>query len=86
MKPVIKVLIRLYQRAISLQLGPACRYEPSCSHYAFEAVDRHGALRGSWMAVRRLGRCHPGREGGFDPVPVRGDASRSLPDGESKAS
>lgn len=86
MKSAIKLIIRFYQRAISPQLGPACRYEPSCSHYAYEAVDRHGALRGSWMAVRRLGRCHPGREGGFDPVPDRGEESRSLPDGESKAS
>ncbi|HEU4648212.1 MAG TPA: membrane protein insertion efficiency factor YidD [Gemmatimonadales bacterium] len=62
-------LIRLYQLVISPVLPPACRFTPSCSHYALEAVTRHGALRGSWLAVRRLARCHPFHPGGFDPVP-----------------
>jgi len=63
------VVIRLYQHVISPWLGPACRYEPSCSQYAVEAVERHGALRGSWLAARRLGRCHPLGDHGYDPVP-----------------
>jgi len=67
-----KSLIRFYQSAISPQLGVVCRYEPSCSHYAYEAIDRHGAVRGGWLALRRLGCCHPGRPGGYDPVPDRG--------------
>jgi putative membrane protein insertion efficiency factor len=62
-------LIRLYQLVISPVLPPACRFTPSCSHYALEAVTRHGALRGSWLALRRLARCHPFHPGGFDPVP-----------------
>ena len=61
--------IRGYQLALSPYLGPACRFEPSCSHYALEAVERHGILRGAWLAVRRRGRCHPFRAGGFVPVP-----------------
>lgn len=61
--------IRAYQLAVAPVLGPACRFEPSCSRYAAEAVERHGALRGSWLAVRRLGRCHPFGGCGLDPVP-----------------
>lgn len=63
-------LIRLWQLAISPLLGPACRFEPSCSRYAAEAIERHGPLRGAAMAVRRIGRCHPFHPGGFDPVPL----------------
>lgn len=62
-------LIRLYQWVISPVLPPSCRYAPSCSHYAVEAVARHGALRGGWLAVRRILRCHPWGGAGFDPVP-----------------
>ncbi len=72
---LLKGLIRLYQMFISPMLGPACRYEPSCSRYAHEAIDTHGALRGGWLAVRRLGRCRPGGAGGYDPVPTRHVAS-----------
>ena len=61
--------IYAYQLAVAPVLGPACRYEPSCSRYAVEAVERHGALRGSWLAVRRLCRCHPFGGCGLDPVP-----------------
>lgn len=66
---VIGWAIRGYQLAVAPMLGPACRFEPSCSHYAAEAVERHGALRGSWLAMRRLGRCHPFGGCGLDPVP-----------------
>jgi putative membrane protein insertion efficiency factor len=61
--------VRLYQVMLSPLLGGSCRYHPTCSAYAIEALERHGALRGSWLAVRRIGRCHPFRPGGFDPVP-----------------
>jgi putative membrane protein insertion efficiency factor len=62
-------LIRGYQAVISPVLPATCRYEPSCSKYAYEAVERHGAMRGSWLAVRRLVRCNPWGGKGYDPVP-----------------
>ena len=62
-------LIRGYQLAISPALPPSCRFTPSCSQYALEAVRRYGALKGVWLAARRLARCHPFHRGGFDPVP-----------------
>lgn len=62
-------LLRGYKRFVSPLLPPACRFEPTCSVYAMDAVARHGALRGSWLAVRRLARCHPFNPGGWDPVP-----------------
>ena len=61
--------IRAYRRFVSPLLGNNCRYQPTCSAYAMEAIDRHGSIKGSWLAIRRLGRCHPFREGGFAPVP-----------------
>jgi putative membrane protein insertion efficiency factor len=60
--------IRLYQRSVSASLGVACRYEPTCSVYTYEAVERHGPIRGTWMGIRRIARCRPGRAGGYDPV------------------
>ena len=63
------LLIQGYQLVISPLLGPSCRYLPSCSAYAIEAVRVHGPWRGSWLAVRRVSRCHPFRPGGYDPVP-----------------
>lgn len=63
------VLIRFYRYAISPLLGRSCRFEPSCSEYAIEALQRHGLLVGIWLAVRRVARCHPWHPGGFDPVP-----------------
>lgn len=61
--------IRLYQMAVAPWLPPACRYTPSCSRYAVEAIERHGAGRGARLALKRLLRCHPFHRGGFDPVP-----------------
>ncbi len=69
-------LIRVYQYAISPLLGPHCRFFPSCSEYAAEAVGRYGPWRGGWMAIKRVGKCHPGHPGGLDPVPERTDRSR----------
>ena len=65
----LAALIRGYQRFISPGLPPSCRFHPSCSQYALEAVTRYGALKGGWLAARRLARCHPFNPGGFDPVP-----------------
>lgn len=64
-------LIILYRKALSPLVGRRCRYLPTCSGYAFEAIDEWGAMRGSWMGVKRIGRCHPWREGGVDSVPHR---------------
>ena len=64
-------LIRLYQIALSPWLGAKCRYEPTCSHYAAEAITRHGVVRGVWLAAKRLGRCHPWGRSGYDPVPLK---------------
>ena len=62
-------VIRAYQLVLSPWLGGACRFYPSCSCYAHKAIERHGAVRGAWLAVRRLLRCHPFHRGGYDPVP-----------------
>ncbi|MDP2834211.1 MAG: membrane protein insertion efficiency factor YidD [Pseudomonadota bacterium] len=62
-------LIRGYQLLLSPFIGNQCRFTPTCSHYAREAVARHGAIKGSWMAMRRVSRCHPWHHGGHDPVP-----------------
>lgn len=70
MKRLLIGLVRLYQYLISPLLGPRCRFHPSCSHYAIEAVETHGAWRGGWLALRRLLRCHPWHPGGYDPVPM----------------
>ncbi|MBB1471585.1 membrane protein insertion efficiency factor YidD [Luteimonas sp. MC1825] len=64
-------LLRGYKRWLSPLLGPRCRFAPTCSEYAMQALARHGTLRGGWLAVRRVGRCHPLNPGGHDPVPPR---------------
>ncbi len=69
MKHLLIWLLKGYRFAISPLYGQVCRYHPTCSAYALEAVTAHGALRGSWLAVRRVGRCHPWAAGGYDPVP-----------------
>jgi putative membrane protein insertion efficiency factor len=61
-------LIRIYQLTLSPLLGSSCRFEPSCSHYAIDALRRYGPLQGLWLSVKRISRCHPLNEGGFDPV------------------
>ncbi|MDX2193557.1 MAG: membrane protein insertion efficiency factor YidD [Gemmatimonadales bacterium] len=62
-------VIRAYQRVLSPLNPPVCRFHPSCSHFAAEAIERYGARRGGWMALKRLLRCHPWHPGGYDPVP-----------------
>ena len=69
MRVVLLALLTVYRRVVSPLLPPACRFYPTCSAYAAEAVRRHGALRGSVLSVKRLARCHPLCEGGVDPVP-----------------
>ncbi|MCX5768251.1 MAG: membrane protein insertion efficiency factor YidD [Gemmatimonadetes bacterium] len=69
MRHVFIWFVRAYQVALSPLLPPSCRYFPSCSAYAIEALEKYGAWRGGWMAARRIARCHPFRAGGFDPVP-----------------
>lgn len=66
--PVI-ALVKIYRYAISPMLGRSCRFDPSCSAYAIEALERHGVFKGAWLAARRIGRCHPWHPGGYDPVP-----------------
>lgn len=69
MKPLLVALLRGYQYALRPLLGAHCRFYPSCSDYACEALERHGAAKGSWLALRRVARCHPYHPGGYDPVP-----------------
>jgi len=72
MRTIVKGLIRVYQLLFSPVLGNNCRFHPTCSQYALEAIDTHGVIRGSWMAMRRLAKCHPWHAGGVDPVPAVG--------------
>ncbi len=72
MSPLAKLasfLVKAYQRLISPFFPPSCRYQPTCSAYALEAIKLHGGLKGTWLALRRIGRCHPWGGSGFDPVP-----------------
>jgi uncharacterized protein len=69
MKVVLMGLITGYRQFISPLFPPTCRFQPTCSQYASEAIDRFGAVKGSWLAVRRVSRCHPLHPGGYDPVP-----------------
>lgn len=71
MKKILLLLIKFYQKAISPLTPPTCRFHPTCSQYGFEAIETHGALKGTWLAVRRISKCHPFHEGGFDPVPEK---------------
>jgi hypothetical protein len=69
MKTILIFLVRAYQVALSPYLPNSCRYTPTCSHYMIEAVKKHGALKGGWMGLKRIGRCHPWGGHGYDPVP-----------------
>jgi len=68
MKKIMFLMIRIYQAAISSFLPPACRFSPTCSSYSMEAIGKYGAAKGSWLALKRLLKCHPFHPGGFDPV------------------
>ena len=69
LRSIALFLLRCYKRLISPLLPPMCRFEPTCSVYTMQAVEKYGALRGSWLGIRRLARCHPFNPGGWDPVP-----------------
>lgn len=69
MKTIALGLIRFYKRFISPALPPSCIYTPTCSQYTYDAIDKYGVLRGSWLGLRRILRCHPFARGGYDPVP-----------------
>lgn len=64
-------LIKFYQKVISPMLGPTCRFHPSCSYYAIEAITKYGFIKGSWLSIRRISKCHPLHSGGYDPVPEK---------------
>ncbi|MEH6657472.1 membrane protein insertion efficiency factor YidD [Leeuwenhoekiella marinoflava] len=75
MKSLVKKIlifpIRVYQKLISPLLPPACRYEPTCSHYSVQAIEKHGPLKGTWLAIKRIASCNPWGGSGYDPVPPR---------------
>jgi uncharacterized protein len=75
-KRFLLLLIQAYRQLLSPLLPPSCRFQPTCSAYALEAVTRHGAILGSWFAVRRILRCHPWNAGGYDPVPHEASGDR----------
>ena len=71
LRRILIAIVRFYQNAISPWTPPSCRFTPTCSSYAIEALDEHGAIRGSWLALRRISKCHPWGGHGYDPVPPR---------------
>jgi len=79
MKAVLLLLIQGYRRFISPLFPPTCRFTPTCSQYAFTAIERFGPLKGTWLAVRRITRCHPFHPGGYDPVPSASTCHHNHP-------
>ena len=84
MRPFLIAILRLYQYTLSplivfVNRGRVCRFEPSCSHYAIEAIRTHGAMRGSWLAAKRLAKCHPWGSSGHDPVPPKNEKHPPKP-------
>ena len=79
MKALLRGALRFYQYFVRPWLGQNCRFYPSCSDFALEALDKHGAARGSWLATRRVLRCHPWHPGGYDPVPTPPHCNREHP-------
>lgn len=77
MRKILILIIRAYQYLLSPLMGPSCRFYPSCSCYAQQALENHGVVKGSWLALRRLLRCHPWHPGGVDPVPERTDLNNT---------
>ncbi|WP_239671978.1 membrane protein insertion efficiency factor YidD [Mangrovibacillus cuniculi] len=71
MKKIIVFIFRFYQKVLSPLKPPTCRFYPTCSHYGVEAVQRFGALKGTWLTIKRIGKCHPFHPGGIDPVPEK---------------
>jgi putative membrane protein insertion efficiency factor len=69
MKHIFIFLIKVWQRTFSQVLPPSCRFTPSCSQYGVEAIQKYGAVKGGWLTIKRIGRCHPFNPGGYDPVP-----------------
>jgi putative membrane protein insertion efficiency factor len=69
MKAIALIALRVYKKTLSRVLPPACRFTPTCSEYAYQAIEKYGLLKGGWMALKRLSRCHPLNPGGYDPVP-----------------
>ncbi|WP_432360127.1 membrane protein insertion efficiency factor YidD [Sporosarcina sp. UB5] len=76
MKTILIGIIKIYQKIISPLTPPSCRFYPTCSHYGVEALQKHGALKGAWLTIRRISKCHPFHEGGFDPVPEKIDKKK----------
>lgn len=70
-KKIFLIIIKFYQKFISPLKPPTCRFYPTCSSYSFEAIEVHGALKGGWLTIKRILKCHPMHHGGFDPVPPR---------------
>jgi putative membrane protein insertion efficiency factor len=85
MRRLLLIIIRVYQWTLSPLIGRSCRFHPTCSCYTAEAVERFGALRGSWLGLKRIARCHPWNPGGYDPIPdelvLAGDTTKGLPHG-----
>lgn len=88
LKAIFIFFIRVYQRGISPHLPATCRYQPTCSHYTVEAIQTHGAIKGMWLGLKRISRCHPMGGSGYDPVPPKVDkknAANGQPPAKAKS-